>query len=80
MHYHLAKMGYSTVLLEQNQLTSGTTWHSAGMLWRLRPNDTDIELNEYTRDLLLQVGFTQSARAPIRSPCRNAIPHRLSRS
>lgn len=55
VHYHLAKMGYSTVLLEQNQLTSGTTWHSAGMLWRLRPNDTDIELNAYTRELLQQL-------------------------
>ena len=43
------------MLLEQNQLTSGTTWHSAGMLWRLRPNDTDIELNAYTRELLLQL-------------------------
>ena len=27
------------------------TWHSAGMLWRLRPSDADIELNAYSRCL-----------------------------
>ena len=29
--YHLAKRGWTdVVLLERNQLTSGTTWHAAG--------------------------------------------------
>ncbi len=29
--YHLAKLGRTdSVLLERNQLTSGTTWHAAG--------------------------------------------------
>jgi len=29
--YHLAKLGWQDiVVLEQNQLTSGTTWHAAG--------------------------------------------------
>jgi hypothetical protein len=40
------------VLLEKDKLTAGTTWHSAGLLWRLRPSDTDIELLNYTRDLV----------------------------
>ena len=31
--YHLAKLGWSdVVVLEQNQLTSGTTWHAAGLI------------------------------------------------
>ena len=37
--YHLAARGLNAVLLERDELTSGTTWHSAGMLWRLRPSD-----------------------------------------
>ena len=37
--YHLAKLGWKdTVLLERDQLTSGTTWHAAGLLpvWGLQ--------------------------------------------
>ena len=43
--YHLQDRGLRTCLLERDRLTSGTTWHSAGMLWRLRPSDTDVELH-----------------------------------
>ncbi|MCB0908442.1 MAG: FAD-dependent oxidoreductase [Nocardioidaceae bacterium] len=36
--YHLAKRGVSDVLLlEQNTLTSGTTWHAAGLVTQARP-------------------------------------------
>ncbi|MBT3974034.1 MAG: GcvT family protein [Acidiferrobacteraceae bacterium] len=35
--YHLAQMGYKDVLLlERNQLTSGSTWHAAGLVGQLR--------------------------------------------
>ena len=35
--YHLAKMGWDdVVLLERQQLTSGTTWHAAGLVGQLR--------------------------------------------
>lgn len=51
--YHLQKQGLSTVLLEAHQLTAGTTWHTAGMLWRLRPSYVDIELHTYTRDMCM---------------------------
>ena len=30
--YHLAEMGCEVVLLERDQLTSGTTWHAAGLM------------------------------------------------
>jgi len=43
--YHLAKLGVTnTVLLEKDKLTAGTTWHTAGLVWSLRPNDTDTML------------------------------------
>ena len=36
--YHLAKRGWNdVVLLERNQLTSGTTWHAAGLITTARP-------------------------------------------
>lgn len=53
--YHLRKEGVNAVLLERHQLTAGTTWHSAGMLWRLRPTDADIELNAYSREMCKQL-------------------------
>ena len=37
--YHLAKAGKTNVLwLEQGKLTSGTTWHAAGLVGQMRPN------------------------------------------
>ncbi|KAF5920531.1 hypothetical protein HPG69_010510, partial [Diceros bicornis minor] len=48
--YHLAKLGVSgAVLLERARLTSGTTWHTAGLLWQLRPSDVELELLAHTR-------------------------------
>lgn len=50
--YHLAKYGIKNpILLEKDQLTAGTTWHSAGLVWRLRPSDIETELLNYTRVL-----------------------------
>eukprot|EP01063_Lacrimia_lanifica_P025208 TRINITY_DN3298_c0_g1_i1.p1 TRINITY_DN3298_c0_g1~~TRINITY_DN3298_c0_g1_i1.p1 ORF type:complete len:908 (+),score=248.51 TRINITY_DN3298_c0_g1_i1:71-2794(+) len=48
--YHCQARGMNTVLLERHRWTAGTTWHSAGMLWRLRPSDIDIQLHTYTRE------------------------------
>lgn len=54
--YHLTKQGCSNVvLLEKDHLTAGTTWHTAGLIWRLRPNDTDIQILNHTRHLLMNV-------------------------
>ncbi len=30
--YHLAKAGWSTLLVERDELTAGSTWHAAGLL------------------------------------------------
>ena len=39
--YHLAKLGWKDiVLLERQQLTSGTTWHAAGLIGQGRASPT----------------------------------------
>ncbi|KAK2188591.1 hypothetical protein NP493_127g01000 [Ridgeia piscesae] len=51
--YHLAKMGMTnTVLLEKAQLTAGTTWHTAGLVWSLRPSDTEVQLLHRSIELM----------------------------
>ena len=51
--YHLASMGVSDViLLEQNQLTSGTTWHAAGLMVTFGSlSETSTEIRKYSRHL-----------------------------
>jgi len=53
--YQLARRGVRAVLLEKARLTAGTTWHTAGLIWRLRPNDVEIQLLGATRDLLMRL-------------------------
>ncbi|XP_068925341.1 sarcosine dehydrogenase, mitochondrial [Petaurus breviceps papuanus] len=51
--YHLTKLGLTNiVLLERDKLTSGTTWHTAGLLWQLRPSDVEVELLAHTRQVV----------------------------
>ncbi len=50
--YHLGKVGITnTVLLERKQLTSGTTWHAAGLVGQLRASRNLTELAKYTATL-----------------------------
>ncbi|MEM9710118.1 MAG: FAD-dependent oxidoreductase [Pseudomonadota bacterium] len=50
--YHLAKLGWTDiVLLERKKLTSGTTWHAAGLIGQLRPSQNLTRLAKYSRDL-----------------------------
>src|SRR6266571_3767070 len=50
--YHLAKLGWSNVvLLEQNQLAGGTTWHAAGLVGRLRTTNSMTKINKYSAEL-----------------------------
>ena len=50
--YHLAKLGWKdVVLLERKQLTSGTTWHAAGLIGQLRATATMTKLAKYSADL-----------------------------
>ncbi len=50
--YHLAKFGWKdTVLLERDQLTSGTTWHAAGLVSQLGPSAGVTKIRKYSLDL-----------------------------
>src|SRR5450755_1115000 len=51
--YHLALMGWKDiVLLERDRLTSGTTWHAAGLMVTFgSTSETSTEIRKYTRDL-----------------------------
>ncbi len=50
--YHLAKLGWKdTVLLERDQLTSGTTWHAAGLIGQLGATATITKLRKYSLNL-----------------------------
>jgi 4-methylaminobutanoate oxidase (formaldehyde-forming) len=79
--YHLAAAGWSdVVLLERDRLTSGTTWHAAGLMVTFGSlSETSTEMRRYTRDLyarleaetgqatgLKQVGFVQVTPDPDR--------------
>ncbi len=74
--YHLAHLGWKdVVLLERDKLTSGTTWHAAGLMVTFgSTSETSTEMRKYTRDLyarleaetgqatgLMQVGFIEVA-------------------
>ncbi|MFN3210636.1 MAG: FAD-dependent oxidoreductase [Roseovarius sp.] len=50
--YHLAKLGWTdVVLLERKQLTSGTTWHAAGLIAQLRASANMTKLAKYSQEL-----------------------------
>ena len=50
--YHLTKLGWTdVVLLERKQLTSGTTWHAAGLIAQLRASANMTRLAKYSQEL-----------------------------
>lgn len=66
--YHLAKMGWSdVVLIERKELTSGSTWHAAGLLPLFNLSYSVGKLHQYSVDLYpsleaetdLNVGFSR---------------------
>ena len=49
---HLTKNGWkNVVLLERKQLTSGTTWHAAGLIAQLRATRNMTKLAKYSQEL-----------------------------
>ena len=54
--YHLAKLGWrDVVLLERKRLTSGTTWHAAGLIGQLRGSSTLTKLAKYSATLMAEL-------------------------
>jgi len=62
--YHLAKNGWDTVLIERDVLTSGTTWHAAGMITQLGTSPQITKLRKYSiefyKNLKTITGITSS--------------------
>ncbi len=54
--YHLTRAGWTdVVLLERKSLTSGTTWHAAGLIGQLRATLNMTRLAQYTTEVLLSL-------------------------
>jgi glycine cleavage system aminomethyltransferase T/glycine/D-amino acid oxidase-like deaminating enzyme len=54
--YHLTKLGWrDVVLVEQGQLTCGTTWHAAGLVGQLRAHQNMTRLVQYSAALYQQL-------------------------
>lgn len=54
--YHLTKLGCADiVLLEQGQLSSGTTWHAAGLVGQLRASESGTRLVQYSTQLYAEL-------------------------
>ena len=54
--YHLTQAGWTDViLLERKSLTSGTTWHAAGLIGQLRATLNMTRLAQYTTEVLLSL-------------------------
>ncbi|MGR9503704.1 GcvT family protein [Rhizobium leguminosarum] len=78
--YHLTKLGWTdVVLLERGQLTSGTTWHAAGLVNQLRTTHTMTDLCRYGATLFeslkdetgQETGFRRTGSLPVaRTPER----------
>ncbi len=50
--YHLTKMGWhDVVVLDRNELTSGSTFHSAGLVGQLRTDVNLTRMIQYSVDL-----------------------------
>ena len=54
--YHLAKAGWTDiVLLERDELTSGSTWHAAGGMHTINGDPNVAKLQQYTIDLYKEI-------------------------
>ena len=53
--YHLAKIGHEVLLLEIASLTSGSTWHAAGLVGQLRSNANITQLLGHSINLYDQL-------------------------
>ena len=74
--YHLTKLGITdVVLLERKELTSGTTWHAAGLVGQLRSSINMTKLARYTSELYRELeaetgqatGYRQSGSISVAS-------------
>jgi 4-methylaminobutanoate oxidase (formaldehyde-forming) len=55
--YHLAKANHDVVLLERKQLTSGSTWHAAGLVSQFQGYESVTKLACYGLELMQQLAI-----------------------
>ena len=48
--YHLGKRGWDTLLIERDELTSGSTWHAAGLLPLFNMSYATTHIHKYSVD------------------------------
>ena len=48
--YHLAKAGWDTMMVERDELTSGSTWHAAGLLPLFNMGYATTHIHKYSVD------------------------------
>src|SRR4051812_50087855 len=54
--YHLARLGWrDVVVVEQHELTEGTTWHSAGFVGQLRSTISQTRMIMYSSSLYAEL-------------------------
>jgi 4-methylaminobutanoate oxidase (formaldehyde-forming) len=70
--YHLAQLGWDdVVLLERSQLTSGSTFHSAGLVGQLRGSVSLTKMMMHSVDLYRRLAAGSSAAASASPPARS---------
>ena len=72
--YHLARLGWrDVVVVEQHELTEGTTWHSAGFVGQLRSTISETRMIMYSSGLYAEL---RESPAAIRAGAGRRAPHR----
>ena len=67
--YHLTRRGITdVVLIEQSRLTSGTTWHAAGLVSQLKATHSLTKLATYTARLFEELGDETGQPTGYRTP------------
>jgi glycine cleavage system aminomethyltransferase T/glycine/D-amino acid oxidase-like deaminating enzyme len=78
--YHLARLGWSNVvLLERKQFGSGTSWHAAGLVGTMRANESHARLCEYSMSLLSELETETEQSTGFRQVGSLSIAHSVDR-
>ncbi len=78
--YHLTKRGITDVLLvEQGQLTGGTTWHAAGLVSQLKPTHSLTKLATYSNRLFEELEDETGQATGYRAPGSISVASDLER-
>ncbi|MFT5447837.1 MAG: glycine cleavage system aminomethyltransferase T/glycine [Gammaproteobacteria bacterium] len=78
--YHLAKLGWSdVVLLERKQFACGTTWHAAGLVGTMRTSESHAKLCEYSMQLIRDIEVETGQSTGFRQVGSVSIAHSEAR-